>query len=402
MKTTTHILVLFIICLGLTSGFAEPTQAASPCIWTGAANRDWMNLGNWTCGMVPDSTHDVTIANLANYPIIIANNEVQVNSLLIEAGGALEVTNGGRFSLISQSMTAGIINYGTIKTTGTLENTAITFFTGRTFDNYGTIDIGVGVFNVTAYKGGTQNGMLSGSLGTINLHGESGTFSFGSSSSITVKNIFFDHIPTVNIWGKFNQPWPSGSIRVSGSYVKYYFSLPHSLGVITITPPGSFIMTSSGSHIGSIRVLLMSILNGTGSISENLENYGTVSPGESAGVLSVGGNYTQFVTDEPGVLEIELGGLDAGTTYDQLLVTGLATLDGTLKVNFIESFIPSEGDTFTIMTYGSRLGEFDVTEFPTLPAGLSFEVNYGEESLILTVVSEMEVPLFIYLPVVIR
>ena len=404
MKTLTNIFLLVVFSLALTGGLYESAQAATPCTWTGATSRDWMTPTNWSCGVVPTAAHDVTIANVTNDPLITGVVSRQVNTLTIEPGAVLEATEGGRLSLLVQIWPVGdgIINYGTIKTSSTRDDTSITLFVGTTFHNYGTIDIGVGTFWATAYKGGTQNGTLSGEDGTIILEGSSGTFSFGIDSLITVNTIIFEAVPTVNINGKINQTWPGSSIHVNQSFVTYSFTLPYKLGAVevnTLYGPGWFKMVMAGSNIGSISVPLMAILNGSGSVSENLENYGTVSPGESAGMISVGGDYTQFVTSNPAVLEIELGGLEAGTSYDQLLVAEHAALDGTFRVSLLDPFTPSLGQTFTIMTYGSRTGEFDQTEYPSLPPGLGFELAYGADSLTLTVV---DAPLLVFLPVIIR
>src|SRR5207244_1504320 len=43
---------------------------------------------------------------------------------------------------------------------------------------------------------------------------------------------------------------------------------------------------------------------------------------------------------------------------DQLRISGLATLAGTLNVNLINSFTPSAGNTFPLLTFGSRSGTF--------------------------------------------
>ena len=58
------------------------------------------------------------------------------------------------------------------------------------------------------------------------------------------------------------------------------------------------------------------------------------------------------------VLEIEIGGLVPRDEHDQLIVTGTATLDGTLSVALIDDFVPLISETFTVMTYGSVSGIF--------------------------------------------
>jgi hypothetical protein len=88
-----------------------------------------------------------------------------------------------------------------------------------------------------------------------------------------------------------------------------------------------------------------------------------VAPGGdgAVGTLTIDGNYTQT---ETGTLSIELGGLSAGDGYDQLVVTGLATLDGTLSVGLIDGFQPPRGWLFTILLYGSHAGTFATVELP--------------------------------------
>jgi hypothetical protein len=57
-------------------------------------------------------------------------------------------------------------------------------------------------------------------------------------------------------------------------------------------------------------------------------------------------------------LEIELGGLTAGTEHDRVDIAGQASLDGTLDLVLIFGFVPVAGDAFTIMNFGSRVGTF--------------------------------------------
>src|SRR5262249_48376253 len=106
-------------------------------------------------------------------------------------------------------------------------------------------------------------------------------------------------------------------------------------------------------------------LSGTGTVTGNVTNAGMVSPGGdgAAGVLTITGTYTQ--TDS-GVLLIELGGTTAGTGYDQLKVSGAATLGGALTVHLINGFSPRAGNSFQILPFGSRSGDFATENFPDL------------------------------------
>ena len=120
-------------------------------------------------------------------------------------------------------------------------------------------------------------------------------------------------------------------------------------------------------------------LSGTGSVSGEVANAAAiVDPGNSAGTLTISGNYTQAVD---GTLRIQLGGTDAGE-YDKLEISGAASLDGTLTIEPIDDFIPEVGQQFTIMTCASRTGEF-----ATVSGIGTYNVAYDSGSVTLTVLS---------------
>src|SRR5205085_4644023 len=71
------------IGINLSNGFGPLPQARirdvisnSVClernnVWTGALYTAWENMGNWSCGTLPDANTDITIsAGLPNYPVI--------------------------------------------------------------------------------------------------------------------------------------------------------------------------------------------------------------------------------------------------------------------------------------------------------------------------------------------
>jgi hypothetical protein len=116
---------------------------------------------------------------------------------------------------------------------------------------------------------------------------------------------------------------------------------------------------------------------GNGRINGNLTNNagGTVSPGTSAGTLTVEGSFQQ--TNAASSLAIEIGGTAPGT-FDRLMVSGLAALNGALNVSLINGFTPQASDTFQIVTAAGNLtGTFNNTPggVLTTPAG-TFNVTY--------------------------
>jgi hypothetical protein len=82
---------------------------------------------------------------------------------------------------------------------------------------------------------------------------------------------------------------------------------------------------------------------------------GTLAPGNSPAVTTIMGDYTQLAA---GTLEIEIGGTTPGSGHDRLVVSGAATLGGTLAVDLIGGFTPTLGDRFEVLAFASRTGDF--------------------------------------------
>ncbi len=78
---------------------------------------------------------------------------------------------------------------------------------------------------------------------------------------------------------------------------------------------------------------------------------GTVSPGQSPGVLNVAGNFA-FADDD--TFKVEIGGTTAGTAddhHDQINVTGTVTIGSnvTLDLTSLNAYAPVAGDTFVLI-----------------------------------------------------
>ena len=71
-----------------------------------------------------------------------------------------------------------------------------------------------------------------------------------------------------------------------------------------------------------------------GTFTGNVLNQGTLGFWDAPSVITIVGNYTQSAA---GILDIDLGGTSS-SQYDQLLVSGTATLAGTLDVDLIDAF----------------------------------------------------------------
>ncbi len=118
----------------------------------------------------------------------------------------------------------------------------------------------------------------------------------------------------------------------------------------------------------------VSILVGAdATITGNLVNANLLRPGSGVSRLTVQGNFQQTIT---GNLQIEIGGTGAGVSYDQLRITSTATLDGTLALQAINGFNPALNSTYSVVTYGSHLGEFAVINGTTPVSGKVWQPDY--------------------------
>ena len=86
--------------------------------------------------------------------------------------------------------------------------------------------------------------------------------------------------------------------------------------------------------------------------THTLANAGTIAPGMSIGTLSITGNLGQAAS---GILGIEIGAVDSN---DLLVVSGSAALDGVIQVALLGGYVPSVGDSFRVLNYGSHTGSF--------------------------------------------
>lgn len=90
-------------------------------------------------------------------------------------------------------------------------------------------------------------------------------------------------------------------------------------------------------------------------------NSGTISPGESVGLISVTGSFAQSAT---GVLDIEIAGTGQGNA-DRMTITGAAALGGMVNATLLGEYAPDWGDRWSILTYQSFTNSMGFTA-PTL------------------------------------
>jgi uncharacterized repeat protein (TIGR01451 family) len=286
----------------------------------------------------------------------------------LSGSGTMNV--GGLFTWRGGSMSgSGITNANGGMT---LDSGPVTLTSERTLNNSGTATWTAG--NINSGQGAVFNNLASGTFdiqvdaalvynqgGTATQFNNAGTLTKSAGAGTTTfSGVTFNNTGTLNA--------NSGTLNFTGTFSQ-------TTG-LTLLNGGSVGTTTTLTYNGGT-------LGGTGTITGSLGNSaGLLRPGFTPGTINITGDYTNGAS---GTVNVELGGLTAGTQYDQITITGSATFAGTLNVTTIGGFTPALGNSFTIMTYASRTGTFSNLNLPALGGGNQWSVLYNPTSLVLTV-----------------
>jgi Tol biopolymer transport system component len=134
------------------------------------------------------------------------------------------------------------------------------------------------------------------------------------------------------------------------------------------------------------------VLAGSGRLAPVVvHKFGIVAPGFSPGTIEVTGVPGSWevgsAVGDPPTLQIEIGGTGPGQ-FDKLILPGAFTLPPgftTLALSTLPGYEPTPGDEFAIVDAGSVTGTFDTVTGTDLGNGLSFEVTYEADRIVVTV-----------------
>ncbi len=241
-------------------------------------------------------TNESNSFSLNTASIFINNNAVFNNS------GTISITGNGNFNIDQNAGTGGFINNTGIitKVSGT-GSSSIGTGGNTTFNNTGTVNVNTGTL----------------SIGSIGNYGGDFNIAPGATMNAT------------------STPFNNANVTVNG---------------ILVLNPATFtggILTNNGSISSSTAFNNSGTYKGSSSFSggglfNNLPG-GHVAPGNSPGCQTFGSGFTSS-----GALDIEVNGkTTACTDYDQITVTGTATLSGTLNVTV--GYTPADNDSVTII-----------------------------------------------------
>jgi T5SS/PEP-CTERM-associated repeat protein len=334
-------------------------------------------------------TGGYTTANNAIYNVSAALLETVTGSLVIRNGAQLNVEHGGTVA------SASFLDIAVTGGNGTL-----------TVDGVGSSATGAAPgLHSWALNGRTadvtfRNSATGSFLGGINLAGSAtagttATVDVVSDADLTIGPLVMAALGGATTSATLTVDGAGSSLmQIGGSattighsatgsaslLVQNNSSFTSGTGVILVEDTGT-IELNSGAVFDALGTIELSggsfnFLGGTLHVDQfigDLVNQGgTLAPGHSPGSTTLHGDYTQLAA---ATLEIELGGTTMGTQYDTLDIGGATTLAGTLEVLLVNSFVPSLGNAFQILTYGGAVnGVFDSVILPAL-ADLAWDTS---------------------------
>jgi hypothetical protein len=253
---------------------------------------------------------------------VIIGGDGQALSKLTLAGA----TMSGGYIFITEN--AGLLIDKAILRGGTIRNDGITISNGFELD--GTFhNLFDGLFEIDVDQQISGGGIIF----------NSGTFIKAKGTDTTFVQ------PHISNRGRLGVS--SGTLELDDYYIQYSGS--------TVLAGGNIVAPAGLDIIGGL-------VGGMGTITGDIRLFGgTLAPGQSPGKLTIAGNYTQGANAS---LNIDIGGAGAGSGFDQLAVSGKATLGGTLNISLMNGFHPNAGVTFAILTSGSESGSFSSINAP--------------------------------------
>jgi len=352
-----------------------------------------------TIGLDSDSTSNVTVSGTSstwtnNGDLMVGDSGMGL--LTIEAGGSVSNSNGTVGAGAGSTGTVTVTGAGSIwtnngdLTVGSMGTASLTMIDGgevvvagslasnaannvRLLGGKLTVDqFGAGGFDALDWRSGSLR-LTGGSGLTIGTGGL-----FGASLALNAgKNLEVNNILTIDSGAEL---FVSGGLS-AGSLIN------NGDLILSSTTVNGSVTNAAGANITAIGdVTFNGLASGPGGFfgPGTITFAGGMAPGASPALVSFEGSIALASTN---TLFIELGGSEQGTQYDSLQVAGTAVLAGTLDVSLL-NFAPSASDAFEIITAaGGISGTFIDTILPALGGNLSWNLDYGASSVMLTVVA---------------
>ncbi len=373
------LLLLTTIGILFLEGIVLAGQKTATWVDGNPSQRNWSNKNNWDLKKVPDNdvdTYSVLIGGTSFY--VNLNQNATIDNLTNYFGNTLDINNAKTLGIAGGPGKGLITNNGSILLNSSGSATYLQLQSGNvTLSGTGTLTLGNNTNNIIT---GTNSAyILTNAAGhTIQGVGNIGNNNIGVTNNGT---IIANQSNALNISPGSSGFINNGTLRANSGSTLHVTNDFTNAGTIT-GESNSILRIKNG--IGTLTST--GTISGKGEIQGNVINSGIVSPGSSPGIETITGDYVQ---DPSGLLLIEIAGYTQGTEYDVLNITGTATLSGTLDVDLLSDFIPTNGSSFTFLTAANGItGTFTTLNLPVLPEGNNWNVIYGSNDVRLSVAPE--------------
>ncbi len=306
-----------------------------------------------------------TATVVAGSTVYFENNAVWNN----EPGAALVLPDSAGMTTF---FSAGSVlnNAGLIQKVAPASTSSVTL----TVNNTGTIEVDAGTLSLgglTNYSANTLSGgtyLLSGVLQVpgADVHTNAATVVLsGPAAELFNSDFFVENDAFTNLSANA----AAGSLTVENGKALTTPDGFSNAGTVAVgagsafTAAGNYTQTAGATAVdgtltaNSTVTISGGVLSGAGTVNGDVVNAALVSPGDSPGTLTINGNYTQTAA---GALNVEISGPDPGTGYDQLAISGTATLAGAFNIVMVKNSVPDYGTRFHVLTFAGHGGDFDV------------------------------------------
>lgn len=365
--------------LVLSGNFAKQFNAANSYVGTtsiGGAN--YLTLGG-TAGSV--GTGNIIFTDINSGLMFSQTADVTFSNNITGTGNSSSVTKNGASTTLTLTGTntysgGTLIRAGTLKVTSLATNLGTgTLKLGTSSDTGKLLYTGAGetTGRTLQLPGSTGGGIIQNDGDGALIFSNTGALTIGNGNKIftlqgsnagnnEIRGIIADSTGKTSFVKDGAGKWVLGG---ANTYT----------GTTTITA-GTLIIDGSLAAGSAVTVAAAGTLGGSGTINGTVAVNGTLSPGNSAGTLTVN-NTLAFGSASAGTFE--LGGT-VDTQYDRVVGITNLTLDGTVTVSLISPFIPSNGNTFDLFDWSGTLSSsgFNVATdlvLPALPAGRSWDTS---------------------------
>ncbi|MGA2739325.1 MAG: hypothetical protein ABSG65_18030 [Bryobacteraceae bacterium] len=296
------------------------------------------------------------------------------------AGATFSLGSGRSFTTAGNFTNNGLLSLAagdTFDVNGNLTNLTGTTLAGGAYYVGGTLefngaDIVTNSANITLSSTTAKivNQSAANALLGFNTNTAAGSFTLSGNASLSTTGGSFTNAGTVTV--------SSGSTFTIGGSSYNYTQTGGTTNVNgTLAGAGTGALDLNGGN-----------LYGTGTLDYGVVDTATITPGTSAtstGELQVNGTYAQ---NSGGALDVTIGGTTAGAKFDQLNVSGAATLNGTLNITLASGYTPAVGNTFDILNASSIGGDFSTINGLAINSSEHFTVTTVDgDEIVLTVVS---------------